>query len=234
LADGFLSESEEKDLDSLRDALRITPADHHSLYAPKASELLTSQLNEIVGDQRLSPQELIAFADKARAIRIDPHLEGNTDALIRRYGEFWKIENGAIPAIDAEIQLQRGETCHFQSPAAWYEPRTKTVTTDLGSIGYSFRIARGVYYRSPRIRATRVRQDVLTLIAQGSVYFTNKRVIFTGTSRNYALKLSSLLGYQVFEDGIKLEKASGRSPVLQFAGDVERAAVIFGALLARA
>jgi hypothetical protein len=234
LADGFLSDSEESELDALRVALRLSVADHQALYSPTASNVLTTELTGILSDQRVSPAELVRFAAKAKGIRIAPKLDPATESLIRRYGDFWKIENGDIPVVNCDIQLQRGETCHFQSLASWYEPRTKTLTTDLGSIGYSFRIARGVYYRSPRIRATRVRQDVLTLISEGSLYFTSKRVIFRGTSRNYALNLSSLLAYEVFQDGIKLEKASGRSPVLQFDGDVERAAVIFGALLAHA
>lgn len=234
LADGYLSESERADLDKLMEALRISPADYASLYTPIAKEVLTGHINQILEDKRVSPDELVGFATAAKSMRIDPLLGAGTESLIRRYGEYWKIENGELPIeTGIGISLQKGETCHYVSAnVTWSEPRTKTVTTDLGSVGYSFRIARGVYYRSPRIRATRVRQDVLTPLADGKVYITSKRVILDGDRRNFAIGLSALIGIEVYSDGIKLEKATGRSPVLLMV-DPERAAVILSALLAR-
>jgi len=235
LADGFLSATERDDLDKLMDGLRISKEDYATLYAPVAKEVLTTQMNQMLEDHRVTPEELADLASAAKSMRIDPTLGDETEALVRRFGEYWKIENGELPVeTGTSISLQRGETCHYVSAnVTWSEPRTKTITTDLGSIGYSFRIARGVYYRSPRIRATRVRQDVLTALADGEVYFTSKRVIFDGDSRNFSVKLNGLIGIEVYSDGIKLEKATGRSPVLLMT-DVERAAVILSALLARA
>jgi hypothetical protein len=68
-------------------------------------------------------------------------------------------------------------------------------------------------------------------LATGQVYFTNKRVILDGGSRNFSVRLSALIGIEVYSDGLKLSKATGRSPWL-FVEDAERAAVILSALLA--
>jgi hypothetical protein len=235
LADDKLTSEERDQLELLARGLRLSPGELELLYGPPAQEALERKLEAIIEDRRVSPEELAELGRTADNMGIKASLAADAEATVRRYAEYWKIENGEIPRIDdIPIRLQKGETCHFSADARWLEPRSKTVTTDLGSIGYSFRIARGVYYRSPRIRATRVKQDVLTELDTGKIYFTNKRVIFDGVARNRTLKLDSLLGFEVWEDAIKLEKPSGRSPIVAIAGDVERAAVVLGALAARA
>lgn len=234
MADGALSLTDRNDLDKLMEGLRISETDYRLLYGPAANTILTEHIDQILEDKRVTPDELISFASVAKTLRVSPTLGAETEALVRRYAEYWRIENGELPTESPGIALQRDETCHYIGRnVTWAEPRTKTVTTDLGSIGYSFRIARGLYYRSPRIRATRVRQDVLTPLAIGDVYFTNKRVLFNGDARNFSVQLHGLIGIELYSDGIKLEKAAGRSPVLVMA-DVERAAIILSAVLARA
>jgi hypothetical protein len=218
LADGQLTDEERAPLDKVREGLRISPGEYELLYGPAAKSALEDRLNRILEDQRVSPDEMIGLGRTAEGMGIKIKL-GPTDlGKISRYAEFWKIENGEIPEVAVTIKLQKGERCHFVSSGTWYEPRTKTVTTDYGSVGYSFRIARGVYYRSPRIRATRVRQDVLTVIDTGTVYFTNKRVIFYGQHRNSTLKLNSLLGFEVWSDAISLRSQPAGVPSLASTG----------------
>lgn len=65
----------------------------------------------------------------------------------------------------------------------------------------------------------------------GVFYITNKRAIFSGRKKHATIRLNTLLGIEVFKDGIQLEKTSGRSPFLLFAGDVELAAAILTAVL---
>lgn len=233
LADGTVSNEEREHLDALGTALRMSATELLALYGPPAGEVVQGKFTDMLSDHRVTPDELASVGRIAEELRVKPSMGPEVESLVRRYAEFWKYENGGqLPRITVSINLQRGEFCHFASAGKWYEPRTKTVTTDFGSVGYSFRIARGVYYRSPRIRATRVRQDVLTLLDEGTVYITNKRVVFDGSARNHSVKIASLLGFEVWSDAIKLEKPTGRSPVIGIDGDVEQAAVILGVVAA--
>ena len=59
-----------------------------------------------------------------------------------------------------------------------------------------------------------------------------QRMIFDGALKNTTLRHSSVLGFQLFQDGIVVDKASGRSPHLMIEGDTETLAVILGAALA--
>jgi hypothetical protein len=175
LADGFLSPTERTDLDRLTAGLRISKEDYAALYWPVAQAALGGTIGSILEDHRVSPQEFTDFAAKAKSMGIDPTLSADTEAQMRRYAEFWRIENGELPLeADAGITLQKGETCHYTSSSVtWAETRTRTTRTNLGSVGYNFRIARGVYYRSPRVRLPSVKEEVPTILATGQLYITN-------------------------------------------------------------
>ena len=78
-----------------------------------------------------------------------------------------------------------------------------------------------------------MRRDYLAQIDQGTIYFTNNRIIFDGNSANKTIRLSALIGFEPYSDGVKLEKATGKSPTIVLAGNAELAAMILSALLAR-
>jgi hypothetical protein len=59
-------------------------------------------------------------------------------------------------------------------------------------------------------------------------------VVFEGPQGTLAWPLRDLASYQVYADGIALEPRSGSGPSFTLEGDVELAAVILGAALARA
>jgi hypothetical protein len=84
------------------------------------------------------------------------------------------------------------------------------------------------------VKVAPVKQEQLTQIDSGKIYFTNKRVIFDGGRANKTIKLSALIGIEPYTDGIGLEKATGKSPVIVLDEHVELATIILSALLAQA
>jgi hypothetical protein len=134
--------------------------------------------------------------------------------------------------VEVPISLQRGEVYYLCCEARWLEYRKRTQTVGYYSSGVSFRVALGVYYRVGASRPQRVTTDGLTEVSSGTVYFTNKRLLFEGVQRNSAIRWSSVFAFEAFADGISIEKATGRRPHLMLAGDAELAAVIRGAILA--
>jgi len=231
IADGVVTAEERSALERLGDALRLSPAIRDHIYRRPVEELLHSALVERVADRRLSPDEFRTFAALASNLGVNPTLDEATERTMHRYALFWRIEHGDVPRIDAPIQLQRGEVCHFQAPAQWLEHRKQTSTIGYYSQGVSIRVVRGVYYRVGASRPHRVTTEGLVPIEQGMLYITNKRVILDGQTRNFALRLSSLIAFQSYSDGVVLEKASGKNPHLIVNGDAELAAVLLGALM---
>ena len=61
----------------------------------------------------------------------------------------------------------------------------------------------------------------MTQVDEGTLYVTNKRIIFDGTKRNTSIRHSAILKIEAFSDGLKIEKASGRPPILVVRGDAD-------------
>lgn len=233
LADSRISDDERQALAKLGSGLRISPAIQSHTLQVSASELLKQALDQSLADRRLSPDEMESLNILAHNLGVALSPDDQTAAAMARYALLWRIENGDLPVVAIPLNLQKGETCHFTASGTWNEIRKSTTTVGYHSQGVSIRIARGVYYRVGGSRPRRVTTEGLTEIDSGTLYLTNKRVIFDGQRKNTSIRLSALLGFEVFADGLVLEKGTGRSPHLILSGDVELGATILGRLLAQ-
>ncbi len=195
-------------------------------------QLLTGAAKAAIADERLSPQELADLHALARSLDMTLSFDESTKKALDRFSLLWQVDNGNLPVVAVSINLQRGETCHAVAPAVWMEMRTRTERINYGGPVASFRIAKGLHYRVGSVRVQRITREELTEIDRGTVYLTNKRVIFDGGKKNTTLRLNSLLSFTPCSDGVVLEKSSGKSPHLLLEGDVELFNAILGSALA--
>jgi hypothetical protein len=234
LRDGRLSPSERKALERFAADLRLSETAQRAIMEPAARAALVRAADQVAADERLSPDEDRALVLLSQELGVPLEFDARRRRQLERMALFWSIENGQAPVYDVPITLQKGERCHYVSGADWYELRTKTVRVNYSGFSTSIRICKGVRYRVGTITPQRVTRDELTFIDRGTVYFTNKRVIFDGQKKNSTIRHTALIGFQTYADGLVLEKATGKSPHLMLDGDVEVGAVTLGTLLAEA
>lgn len=231
--DGVVTAEETAFLERLQASLRLPPDVAIELRKQSAKNTVLTHLAAVVADRRVSPDELNSLDVLAKNLRVDVTLEDNLRQQLSRFAALWRIENGDLPVIEAGINLQKGETCHYKSDCTWHEMRRHTTRINYHGPVASIRIAKGLRYRLGSIAPQRMTTDELTEIDSGTVYFTNKRVLFDGQLKNTSIRLSALIGIEVYENALVLEKATGRSPHLELHDDVEYASVIVSTLLAR-
>jgi hypothetical protein len=234
LADRKILEDEAQQLKHLSGALRLSADVTAALMKASVIPILTEEWKEIAGDKRISPIETERFEQLAKDLQTSFELDPEEKAQAALYTLYWQVENGQLPTFQVPIVLQKNETCHYYGGATWYEIRTKTDRVNYAGPTYRLRIAKGLYYRIGSMKVDPIRRDYLTQIGQGTIYFTNKRIIFDGSSENKTIRLSALIGFEPYSDGVKLEKATGRSPTIILAGNAELAAMILSEILARA
>src|SRR5690606_9498538 len=88
-------------------------------------------------------------------------------------------ERDGIPEAASEISLKRGETLHVVLPSIqWCEYR-KVRTGRVSGHGVTgrIRIAKGIYYRYGTGQIDAETMDQLSVIDNGSLYFTNKGLL---------------------------------------------------------
>jgi hypothetical protein len=230
--DDALSAEEKAALTRLAEHLLVPVATLTRWAQESAQQILQRRADEVVADRRLSPEEeadLHALAARVGAVLT---LDDATQAVLDRYRLLWQFENGLLPAMPVPITLQRGERCHYTTAVTWLEPRTVTRSVSYAGVSSSIRIARGVRFRLGNVVPVRHTVDRLTRIDAGPLYVTNTRLILRGASRNITVRLSSLLGFEVYANGVELQKASGRPPFVEVEGaELELlAAALSGAL----
>ena len=235
LADARLSDDERRVLTRLGEALRLPPAVQRDLQERSGRAVIGRMLDRSAADRRLSPAELEELASVARHLGMTPNFDSATEAMLDRYALFWRIENGDLPTIDVRNEaLESGETCHAEVPAELYESRAATESSTEAEGIVSVRIARGVYYRAGSASEERLNRTALVRRDAGPVLITSRRILFIGSEGRVSFPLRELSSYQVYADGIVLERRDRTGPFFTMEGDVELAAVILGAALAQA
>lgn len=231
LADQHLSAAEKAALDRLAQDLRVSEEVLTRLTQVQAQAVFQDAVDLAVSDRRYSPDEEQAVRALAAAVGGELTIGEATQRTLDRYRQLWRIDNGELEPIPVDITLFKGERCYLEASASWYELRTRTTSISYGGPVVSFRIAKGIRYRLGNVTPIRHTKEELTFIDSGSVYITDRRVIFMGSKRNTTLRFTSLLGFTPYTDGVELEKSTGRSPVLTISGtDID----LFHAVLAAA
>jgi hypothetical protein len=235
LADSRLSDDERAVLARLGEALRLPAAVQRDLHERSGRAVIGRMLDRSVADRRLSPDELEELASVARHLGMTPDFDKATEAMLDRYALFWRIENGDLPMVEVKnIALEPGETCHAEVPAELYESRGATESASESEGIVSVRIARGVYFRAGSASEDRMNRTGLVRKDSGPVLITSRRILFIGSEGTVSFPLRDLSSYQVYADGIVLERRDRTGPFFTMEGDVELTAVILGAALAHA
>jgi hypothetical protein len=104
---------------------------------------------------------------------------------------YWQLENLPLQPIINTGQLQKNEQCYFEAKQVkWLETRS-------AGRGYS----------------------QLEQVNYGTLYLTNKRLVFEGNIKNSALPYDRIRNISQHKEGIQLYKDKGKDPVLQLSGD---------------
>jgi len=119
-----------------------------------------------------------------------------------------KKENPLVPSSSAELMLDKGEKLYLSMPSGWSQIRVKT----SGYAGLSLSLPtgiRGVRFRLGQL--TPLRNEQLTLLAEGVLHITSKRLLFIGDRRNTTVTFGRIVGTSLFSDAVEIEKSTGRS-----------------------
>jgi len=231
ISKGILEKNDEEKLLNMQNNLLIPNDIATNIYKEKAENIIKSNLEKALSDQRFSPNEEEELNTLAKNLHIDLSFETSTRTLIDKYKLFWQIDNGNIPALTTDISLQKNELCYFCIDINWLEQRTITKRVNYSGPSFRVKIAKGLSYRVGSISAQRITEDVWKIIDTGKLYLTNKRIIFMGSKGNKTVTINKILDFNVYSNGIEIQKDSGKSPFLEFNKDTDVFAVILGKLL---
>ena len=75
-----------------------------------------------------------------------------------------------------------------------------------GSIGASFRVARGVYFRTSSFKGNPVHYQSNEYIDTGILVVTDKHIYFGSPSQNFRIKYEKIVSFRPYSDGIGIQR----------------------------
>lgn len=112
-----------------------------------------------------------------------------------------KIPSRVSVAGQLPFNFQRSENLVWLfKDVPYYEERTRTRYVG-GSDGMSFRLAKGVYYRTSSFESTPVTSAQTVRIDSGYLAITTKHVYFAGPRKGFRVPYKKIMAFQPFKDG---------------------------------
>lgn len=216
VADGRLTAEEKTFLEKLEADLKLPEELAASISREVRGNFMQNYVSSIIADERLSPAEEQELEAIAANLNVTLEMNAQTKRQLQQLKLYWALENAELPVIQPGILLQKSEKCFISIPNVdWHELRTVRHHTSYSSYSTSFRVAKGFYLRSGTYTPRSYNSDEMKLIDSGTVYLTNKRIIFTGAKKNSNIRLDKVLSVRAYADGVEIGKETGKSPLLQ-------------------
>jgi hypothetical protein len=100
----------------------------------------------------------------------------------------------------------------------WLEEKTIVTSINYGGFQYRLGSGNGFSYRMGNLNVVSNTIQKFTTVDRGTLYITNKRIIFVGTENrvNKTINLDDILEFTIFRDGILIGKSNGKKPLIHF------------------
>jgi hypothetical protein len=203
-------DEETKEFKQLAMQLNLTTGEAEQVVNEVRKNIIEEFSAKMVADFRVSPEETEEFERLCKGL--DVTIDRQSREQLEKLQLLWNIENGELPVYEPNIILQKKELCHYKAGVSLYEKRKVTEGVRYSGPTYRLRIAKGFSYRLGNISTQRVSKDVMTLIDSGTLYITNKRIIFNGSKGTKTIRYNQIIDLHPYSDGVEIVKETGKSP----------------------
>jgi len=231
--DWEITENELKQLNHLQSLLNMSDSEAEEILNNTRRMIVMHQLNKITEDKRITADEWNNYSEILKKMKVSLNYDDEMTKLINKYKLYYKLETEDLVSVSVNVNLQKNEQCYCTAKNVnWYEIRKTRVRVNYSGPTYRIKIAKGFYYRIGSLNVAPNYKEEYVLIDTGTLYITNKRIIFTGSRNNKTISLSSILSLTPYTDGVEIEK-SGKSPILTGMEDVEIILIVLSKLLTK-
>ena len=131
-----------------------------------------------------------------------------------------QLQRGIIPQtnIAAPILLGKDEAVLWSyDGVTMYQEKVKREMVGSHS-GFSFRIVKGVTYRTGGFKGHPVEHSYMDNAGTGTLYITNKHIIFHSSERSAKIPYKKIIGLNPYQDGMGVQQDGANAKKLVFQG----------------
>lgn len=181
-----------------------------------AGEAIRAYAAVALADDRLTEQEEEAFMEAADALGIDDTMLGTAYPELLARLAVAQVNDGRLGRVEEPVRIipKRGEIVHLQTEAALLK-EVSVRQWQGGYGGLSFRVAKGVSFRTGQVRGKSVVVgSEMKTEDTGVLSVTSSRVAFLDDRKTVEIPYTKLVGLDVFSDGVTIQSSSRQNAVL--------------------
>ncbi|HOI60005.1 MAG TPA: hypothetical protein PKU93_01630 [Candidatus Pacearchaeota archaeon] len=207
--DGKLSKDEIDELDKKKTEFGLTDEDVKSIRA----EIFVAAFSVAKDDKQVTEEEEKELKEIQKYLGLADDEIQTSKKELARLRLLNEIQKGNLPTVPVtNLVTQKGETAYWAEPAILAEEKVIRRRYEGGSQGVSFRVMKGVSYRVGGHRGHIVSETGLVPVSDGELIVTNKRIIFRGDGKAFAIKLDKILDIQIFTNGLQFSENNKPKP----------------------
>lgn len=153
-------------------------------------------------------------------INLPPSLQGTQVEELGQASILNDLQTGNQPrySINAPIILAKGENALwcYNHVTMYQEKIRREYVGNMG--GFTFTITKGVRYRTGGFRGHPVETSYMENMGLGSLYVTNKNIIFMGQTRSIKVPYNKIIGINPYSDGMEVQRDGNNVKRLAFQG----------------
>lgn len=185
------------------------------------------------GGEVMDPAAYAAFMSELREMEINPSLDDKYQARVDSAQRLWALCRAPLREVACALDLG-SEGCFWTQQVELGLNRRVTTRRSYGGFGTSIKIWGPLRYRTGSYEVERQTEQRLEKVDTGTLVFTSKRVIFSGSVKSLNFKLTKVLDVTVYNNAIEIDKDSGGDVVFFFPSGQAEAAVILRRLVRQA
>jgi len=222
VADGRLSSNERSFLAQLENELKLPAVLAEKISEEVREQYFADHVDNLINNADFSPADEKELEAIAKSLNINIDLTGRNKQQLKQLKTYWALENLPLTEYQSELPLQKGEICYFKvADVSWYELRgSQKLDVHAG------RITHKEFYLQELSKQKSANNSVLRFVDKGTVYLTNKRILFDGQAKNSNIRLDGVELTTPYKNAVYILKEKGKSPVLQFAKKADVFALI--------
>jgi DNA-directed RNA polymerase subunit RPC12/RpoP len=204
-ANGGISEDGKSELKELAHKLELSDSDLEKIQESKFLEEFAPLKKQIEDAWHVTDENLADIRGLQKKYNIDLTLGGDIKVM---HSIYLLEAKGQLPepmAVDAMLGAE--EPAYFAVATTWHQMRV----TNRGYSGVSVSMPTGI--KGVRFRVgnySPMKTEDLKPLSDGSLFVTSKRLLFKGQIRSTTINLKKIIDCEVFRDGIKIEKETGK------------------------
>jgi hypothetical protein len=185
------------------------------------------------GGEVMDPSAYAAFTAEIKQMDINLSLDDKLNVRIDSAQRLWALCRAPLKEVPCELDLG-DEGCFWTQQVELGLNRRVTTRRSYGGFGTSIKIWGPLRYRSGSYDVERQTEQRLEKVDTGTLVFTSKRVIYTGSLKSFNFKLTKVLDVTVYSDALEVDRDSGGDVIFFFPSGQAEAAVILRRLVRQA